>query len=92
MTLYKSIPHENILLFIIKTPDDLKANEMCNEAVCIEPYSLIYVPDNLKTKEMCDDVVRSNPFSVEFVPDHFKGKEKPCTEDHNHWRMSPIGL
>ena len=52
MTLYKSIPHESIPLFIIETPDHLKSQETHNEAVRIGAYSLMYVPDQLKTQAM----------------------------------------
>ena len=33
--------------------DHLKTQEMCNEAMNIEPDSLAYVPDRLKIQEMC---------------------------------------
>ena len=36
----------NVLRFV---PDDLKTQEMCNEAVRIDPWLLYDVPDYLKT-------------------------------------------
>ena len=74
MTLYKSIPHESIPLFIIETPDHLKTQETHNEAVRIGAYSLMYVPDQLKTQAMCNEAVHSKAFSLEFVPNYFKTK------------------
>ena len=62
MTLYKSIPHESIPLFIIETPDHLKTQETHNEAVRIVAYSLMYVPDHLKTQAMCNEAMHSKAF------------------------------
>ena len=75
MTLYKSIPHESIPLFIIETTDHLKTQETHNEAVRIVAYSLMYVPDHLKTQAMCNEAVHSKAFSLEFVLNYFKTKE-----------------
>ena len=60
-------------------PEHLKTQEMCDEAVDIEPLSLAYVPDRFKTKEMCNKAVRSEPRSSEFIPDIFKTQEM-CNE------------
>ena len=62
MTLYKSIPHESIPLFIIETPDHLKTQETHNEAVRIVAYSLMYVPDHLKTQAMCNEAMHSKAY------------------------------
>ena len=62
MALYESIPHESTPFFIIGIPDHLKTHGMCNEAVRIGAYSLMYVPDHLKTQEICNETVRSKPF------------------------------
>ena len=67
MSFYESIPR-----WIIETPDHLKTQEMCNEAVDIGSYLLVYVPDHFKTQKMCDETMRNKPFSLGFVPDHFK--------------------
>ena len=39
--------------WIVKIPDHLKTQEMCDEAVDIEPlsYALAYVPDHFKLKK-----------------------------------------
>ena len=48
--------------------------EICNEAMCINPVLLLHVPDHLQTKEMCDAAVREDPWYLKVVPDHFKHK------------------
>ena len=35
--------------------------EVYNEAVCRETYTLKYVPDHLRTKEMCERAVEKYP-------------------------------
>ena len=45
MSLYAAVPN-----WIKEIPDHLKTQEMCNEAVRMEPWSLKFVPDHLKTK------------------------------------------
>ena len=49
--------HENVPRWIREIPEHLKVQEMCNEAVHIEPYSLEVVPDRLKTQEMYNEAV-----------------------------------
>ena len=66
--------------WIIEMPDHLKTQDMCNEAMRINPISLSYVPDHLQTQELCDAAVRENPCELEFVPDHFKTQEM-CIEE-----------
>ena len=53
--------------------------EMCDEAVNMEPRSLEFVPDHLKTEEMCNKAVRREPYTLRHVPDHFKAQEM-CDE------------
>ena len=65
---------EIIPVWIREIPD-LKTQEICNEAMRIEPYSLAFVPDNLKTQEMCDKSVEIDPYILWHVPDHFKTQE-----------------
>ena len=43
----------------VTIPEHLKMQGMCNEAVHIEPLSLVYVPDYLKTQEMCNEAVKN---------------------------------
>ena len=57
--------------WIVTIPDHLKTQEMCNEAVHLNPLSLKYVPDHFKIQEMCDEVVRNKLCMLLFVPDHF---------------------
>ena len=58
--------------------DHLNTQDMCNEAVHIEPLLLAYVPDRFKTQEMCDEAVRSKPCML-LIPDHLK-TSKMCNE------------
>ena len=56
-------------------PGHLKTQEMCNEAVHMEPYSLEFVPEHFKTQDMCDKAVRMEPCSLEFVLENLKMQE-----------------
>ena len=47
--MYATVPN-----WIKEIPDHLKTQEMCNEAVCMEPWSLKFVPDQYKAQEMCE--------------------------------------
>ena len=64
----------NVPCWIITIPDHLKTQEMCNEAVRINPLSLAYLPDHYKTQRMCNEVVRNKPCML-FVPDHLITQE-----------------
>ena len=57
MALCRVIPR-----WITEITDHLKTQEMCIEAVRIEPVSLVRVPDRFKTQEICDEAVRGNHF------------------------------
>ena len=79
ISLYESILQESFPVFIIEASGHLMTQEMCNEAVRMGAYSLLYIPDWSKVQEMCNEVVRNKPFLLEFVQDHFKTK-KMCKE------------
>ena len=49
--------YENVPWWRRETPDNLKTQEMCDEAVRREPYTLQHVPYYLKMQEMCDEAV-----------------------------------
>ena len=54
---------EIIPIWIREIPDNLKTQEISNEAMHIEPYSfLAFVPDCFKTQEMCDKAFKIDPF------------------------------
>ena len=57
--------------WIVSIPDHLKTQEICDEAVDINPLSLAHVPDRYKTQEMWDKVVRNKLYMLLFIPDHF---------------------
>ena len=56
---------------ICHVPDHFKTEEMCNDAVWVDPLHLKYVPDHFKKQEMCDKAVRDEPRTLLFVPDCF---------------------
>ena len=53
---YKNVPG-----WIKGIPGHLKTQEICDEAVHMEPRSLAFVPDPFKTEEMCNEAVRRQP-------------------------------
>ena len=57
--------------WIVTISENLKTQEICNEAVHTEPFSLAYVPDCFKTQEMCNKAVKNKLCTLLFVPDHF---------------------
>ena len=59
----------NVLTLI---PDDLKTQEMCNEAVRIDPWLLYDVPDYLKTQKMCNKADDDCPWLLYDVPYRFR--------------------
>ena len=46
--------------------------EMCDEAVRMDPHSLEFVPGNLKTEGICNEAMRNNPCALWHVPDQYK--------------------
>ena len=68
--------------------DHLKTQEMCDEAVDIEPLSLAYIPDHFKTQEMCNKTVRNETYVLRCVPNHFKTQEMCNGVAHNSpWEL-----
>ena len=45
-------PLETIRRLMMVMPDNIKAQEMCNEAVREDPSLLAFVPDSFKTQEI----------------------------------------
>ena len=56
-----------------------KTQEMCNEAVEIEPHSLAFAPDGFKTEDMCNKEVGRNAYTLDNVPDYIM-MQKICNE------------
>ena len=56
-------------------PDQFKTQEICNEAVHVEPNLMAYAPDCSKTQEICNEAVAHNPCTLRFIPDHFRTLE-----------------
>ena len=54
--------------WIVTIPDHLKTEEMCDEAMHIEPLSLTYDPYRFRTQEMCDEAVHKKLCMILFVP------------------------
>ena len=65
----------NVPRWIREVPEHFKTKEMCNERVCMEPYSLEIVLDRLKTEEMFKEVVRRDSYSLRYVPDHLETQD-----------------
>ena len=55
--------------------EHLKTQEMCDEAVHINPLSLAYVSAHFKTQGMCNEAVKNKLRMLLFVPDHFWAQE-----------------
>ena len=68
---------EIIPVWIREISDHLKTQEMCDEAVRIESYSLAFVPDCFKTQEICDKADEIDPFILWHVLDNLK-MQKMC--------------
>ena len=49
--------------------------EMCNEAIRIDSYSMAFVPDRFKTQKMGDKAIEIDPFTLWHVPDNLKMRE-----------------
>ena len=60
-------------------PDHFKTQDMCIEAVRIEPFLLACIPDHFKTQGMCNQAVCNMPCTLLFVPDHLR-TQKMCNE------------
>ena len=58
--------------FLTLATDDLKTQEMCNEAVRIDPLLMYDVRDYLKTQEMCNEAIKKAPWLLFDVPDRFR--------------------
>ena len=69
--------------YLTFVPDNLKTQEMCNEAVQKGACTLGDVPDHSKTKDMGKRVVEENPQVLEYVPDQFK-PQRMCDEAVSH--------
>ena len=61
--------------WVKKIHDHLKTQEMCNEAVLIDPFSLAYVPDHFKTREMGHEAIEVKPYELGYVSDALKTTE-----------------
>ena len=74
-----NISYENVPRWIREIPGHLKTQEMCDEAVGIEPRSLAFVPDHFKTEGMCNEAVGRNAYTLDNVPDYIM-TQKICNE------------
>ena len=54
-----------------RVPGYFNTQEACNETVCINPLSLVYVHDRFK----CDKAVEEGPWLLEHVPDQYMTQE-----------------
>ena len=80
---------------IRKIPDHLKIQEMCNEVVNIDSYSLFYVLDQYKNQRMCNELMCTRYVFFDTVPDCFKTQEisiKAFEVDHGNCLINLITL
>ena len=70
MSLYVAVPS-----WIRGIPDHLRTQEMCNEALHIDSYSLLYVPDQYETQQMSNELMHTRPTFFHLVSVHFKTQE-----------------
>ena len=72
-------------------PDRFKTEDICNEAVGRNPYTLDNVPDRLKTQEMCNGAMHENPATFFLVPDLFK-TQLMCFEalEVDPWQLKDV--
>ena len=56
--------------------DHFKTQEMCNDALDVDPWQLNDVPDYLKTQRMCGHAVQRDSYSLQFVFDWFVTQEQ----------------
>ena len=79
------------LNYVKFAPEHPKMQEICNEAVRIEPRSLKFVPGHLKTLEMCEKPVEDETGVLEFVPDNLNTKEM-CERDNKEgpWQLGCV--
>ena len=64
-----------ISIWIREIPGHLKTQEMCNEAVHIEPCSFQFFPDHLKTQKMYNEIMPIDPAAFFCIFDGFKTQE-----------------
>ena len=72
---YQMNPLEITPRLMIAIPDRFKTQEMCNEAVHMEPLSLEYVPDCLETQGLYNEAAVQTPYTMGFIPDHVRTQE-----------------
>ena len=58
--------------YLKETPEHLKTQEMCDEAVRIHPAAFFFIPDHIKTQSMCDGAACIEPYLLASVPNCFK--------------------
>ena len=81
--------YEIVPRWIREIPRHFKTQDMCEEAVWIEPRSLAFVPDRLKTQDLCIKAVRRNPYILDYVADYLKTHKKyvmrQCLKTQQHF-------
>ena len=71
--------YENVPRWIREIPDRLTTEEICDEAVWIEPRSLSFVPNHFKTEGLCIKAGRRDPYALDCMLDNLK-TQKICNE------------
>ena len=65
-----NMSYENVPRWIREISGHLKTQEMCDEAVGIEPCSLAFVLDRFKTEDMCSKAVGRDAYTLDNVHDY----------------------
>ena len=86
--------YENVPRWIREIPGRLTTEEICDEAVWIEPRSLSFVPNHFKTEDLCIKAVRRDPYALDCMPDNLKTQKNvtnQCAKTKQHFFLSLIG-
>ena len=79
--------YEPVLKWLKEAPDNLKTQEMCEKAMCINLVKFFLIPNHLKTQEMCDAAACKEPYFLACVPNFFK-TQKMCDKAVRKERLS----
>ena len=82
--------YENVPRWIREVLRCLKTQEMCEEAVWMEPRSLAFLPGRLKIEGLCITSFRKNAYALDCIPDNLK-TQKICNEAI-HENPAPSGI
>ena len=62
--------HE-VVWYVRNIPDNFKTPNICSQAVCMSPSSIMYVPGKYITGRMCNLVLRDEPSNFKHIPQEY---------------------